>query len=332
MKVIVDLFGGDNDYKVILQGCFKALENDKDLEIVAVGNEDIIKPEIVKFKERIEILDAKQIITFDDNPAMAVIKKKDSSIVKGLKFLADPSNKADAFVSAGSTGALLAGAYVILNKINGIERPALALVAPTFNNSNVILIDAGANSECDAKSLHGFAIMGSEYIKSIRDVKRPRVAILSNGTEDSKGTKLVKEAAKEISEIKNIDFKGQMEARDLLSGEYDVVVADGFSGNVALKSMEGMAKGMLSSIKNNVKNGGLRAKLGALLLKPVLKEMKNTLDYSKQGGAMFVGLDKIVIKAHGSSGEESISNSILQAVNIAKNHLVEKIAKEISNG
>lgn len=329
MRVAVDLFGGDNGYKTILEGCFNALKADQSLEIVAVGDADLIKPEILNYQNRIEILDAKEVITCNDNPTLAVMRKRDSSIVKGLKSLKDPNYNIDAFVSAGSTGALLAGAYVILKKIPGIERPALALVVPTFNEKEAILIDAGANSECDVKALYGFAVMGSEYIKSISKVKIPKVAILSNGTEDTKGTQLIKDAAEKISTIKGIEFKGQIEGRDILSGEYDVIVSDGFSGNVALKSMEGMAKGMFTSIKNLINKGNLKAKLGALLLKPTLKKLKTTLDYSKQGGALFVGLDKIVIKAHGSSGSESIKNAILQAVVIAKNDLTTKISREI---
>lgn len=331
MKIVLDVFGGDNAPQEILNGAKAALEKESDFELVLCGKKDIIDAYIKENaldEMRITVLDATEVITNDESPVDAVRNKPDSSIVKAYDYLNSDSD-AKAFVSAGSTGAVLTGAVLLLKRIKGINRPALSPVLPTVTDRNVLLIDCGANTEPKAINLVQFAKMGSAFMKNVYGVESPKVGLLSNGTEDKKGNTLNKEAFPMLKES-GINFVGNMEAREILSGDYDVVVSDGFSGNIALKASEGTALSMFGLIKDGIMKGGLRAKLGYLLLKPVFKGVKKKMDYNDNGGAVLLGLQKIVVKSHGSSKAKAICNSILQAKNMVDSGIIEKIGEELS--
>lgn len=326
-KIVFDVFGGDNAPKATVEGAVKALDAAEDLELVLAGDREKTLEELSAYdydEKRVELLDAKEVITNDDSPTEAIRTKRDSSIVKAMDYL-NEHDDASAFVSSGATGAVLTAAVLLLPRIQGINRPALAPILPTVKGGNVCLIDCGANVSPRALNLVQFAKMGSEYMKVQFGISRPRVALLSNGTEDKKGSELGKEAFPLLQSEESIDFVGNMEARELLSGDYDVVVADGFSGNVCLKSAEGTALGLFDLIKQNIMSGGLRAKLGYLLLKPALKKVKKTMDYNDRGGALLVGLNKIVVKGHGASKANAVCAEILQAKALVESGLLGKI-------
>ncbi|MDR0855091.1 MAG: phosphate acyltransferase PlsX [Christensenellaceae bacterium] len=329
MKIIVDAFGGDNSPSSVIKGTVAALDAKKGFSVVLTGDEkttrDLLTAENADFS-RIEIIHAPEIITCEEAPATAVKAKKNSSIVKGFEALnTDPD--AAGFVSCGSTGAVLTAAIMYTKRIGNIRRASLTPVLPTIKGGNVVLIDSGANPECTADMLLQFAKMGSVFAEAVLDIKTPRVAILSNGTEDLKGNTLVKEAFALIKEDASLNFIGQTEGRDIMSGNIDVVVSDGFSGNIALKSSEGVALGMFDIIKQNIMAGGLRAKIGYLFLKPALKKVAKTMDYNEKGGAVLLGLNKLIIKGHGASGDKAVKSAILQAVNYAESDLVGRITK-----
>ncbi|MDD3947211.1 MAG: phosphate acyltransferase PlsX [Clostridia bacterium] len=328
MKIIVDAFGGDHSPSEIIKGAVLALQTAQDFSVVLAGKEDVIKKELNALQSepsRIEILDAPEVITNDDQPTEAVRKKRASSIVAGLRRLAD-DEQATAFVSAGSTGAVLTAATILIRRIPGIIRPALAPVLPTVKGGHVMLVDCGANADCKPVNLHQFAYMGSAYAKAVLGIPKPKIGLLSNGTEDKKGNELNKEVFPLLKEDTTLTFAGNIEAREILSGDYDVVVADGFSGNIALKACEGTALSMFSLIKEGIMQGGLRAKLGYLLLKPVFRGVKKVMDYNDNGGAVLLGLSKVVVKSHGSSKAKSIAASVLQAKELAEKGVVNTIA------
>ncbi len=329
MKVVVDGFGGDNSPASVVSGTVQALSADLALQVIMVGDKDKLEPLLANEtydKTRLEILDAKEVISNEESPTEAIRKKADSSIVKGLRLL-NTDDEAQAFVSAGSSGAVLTGAVLLLKRIKGINRPALAPILPTVAGGKTILIDCGANPDCKPLNMYQFAKMGVAFAQAELGVDNARIGLLSNGTEDKKGSELTKEAFKLIKEDGALNFKGNMEAREMLSGDYDVIVADGFNGNICLKSCEGTAMSMFDIIKKGIYGGGLRAKLGYMLLKPVFKGVKNIMDYNKQGGAVLIGLNKIVIKSHGSSKAESIKASILQAKRLVDKQLVAKVTE-----
>lgn len=333
MKVIVDAFGGDYSPQETVLGAIDALEKKKNLHVVLCGDEGKIREVLrdVKYDEsRVEFLDAPDVITNDDVPTTAIKTKKDSSLVKGLEKLASDDD-AMAFVSTGATGAVLVGAYMKIGRIKGVSRPALAPALPTVKGTPVILCDCGANVDCKPLNLLHFAIMASAFSTALTGEVKPVVGLLSNGVEEKKGNELNRESFDLLKSSPYIDFKGNCEARDLLSGDFDVVVADGFNGNIALKSAEGTANAIFSILMEGVKNGGLRAKLGALMLKPVLRGVKHRLDYNNQGGACFLGLNKVVVKAHGASKRKSVCASILQARTLAKSGVVEKIRASVQS-
>ncbi|MGI6133525.1 MAG: phosphate acyltransferase PlsX [Christensenellales bacterium] len=332
MKIVVDAYGGDYAPFEILKGAVDALNKEKGFSVVLIGKEKEIKEILRKFDfdaSRVEIINAEEVITNDDSPTEALRQKKDSSLVKCFDIL-NADEEAAGMVSAGSTGAVLTGAVLLLKRIKGINRPGLCPLLPAVNgeNKSVALIDCGANSDPKALNLVQFAIMGSAFMKTVHNVENPRVALLSNGTEDTKGNALSKEAFALLKES-GVNFAGNIEGRDLIGGDYDVVVSDGFSGNVALKSCEGTAIGIFELIKKGIMQGGLRAKLGYLLLKPIFKSIKKKMDYNENGGAVLLGLKKNVIKSHGSSKAKSICASILQAKQMAESGVVEKIEEAI---
>lgn len=330
-KIIIDAFGGDNAPKEIVLGTIYALNENSNFIAVLVGKESEIKEILATLsydKERLEIIDAKDVITCEEEPTLAIRRKPESSICVGIKYLKETED-AKAFVSAGSTGAVLASATLKLGRIKGVNRPALCPVLPTVTGGKVLLLDAGANADCKHINFCQFAVMGSVYAKSI-GIENPRVGLLSNGTEDEKGSMLSKEVFALLKEIKDINFIGNIEGRDILSGNVDVVVTDGFSGNIALKSMEGAIGIIFTTLKKDVKSS-LKAKIGALFMKNTFKKLKTKLDYNNNGGALFLGAIKPVIKAHGSSKSTAIKNAVLQAVEVSNFGVSEIIAEKIES-
>ncbi|HEY8424038.1 MAG TPA: phosphate acyltransferase PlsX, partial [Clostridia bacterium] len=307
----------------------EALNIDPEIKLILSGKQDVISKELEKYQadlSRIEILDAQDVIANDEQPTLAIREKKESSLVKGLYRLREDAD-VSAMVSAGSTGAYLTGAMLIVGRLEGVDRPALAPVLPTLNFGHAMLIDSGANMDCKPEYLAQFAVMGSAYMQAVHNIENPKVGLVSVGTEDEKGNAQTK-AAFELLKKAPVNFAGNMEARDALSGEYDVLVADGFAGNVLLKSIEGTVNLIFSALKQAINERAL-SKLGAALMKPSFKKLKDRLDYNKAGGAPFLGCKKIVIKTHGSSKAESIKAAVLQARTMAKMNLIEKIKNGI---
>lgn len=323
-KIVVDCYGGDNAPEEIVKGALDALDAEKNLSLILTGNSDVLENLVTRHSDRVEIIDAKEVITNDDSPTDAIRKKTESSMVKAFDALKERDD-VGGFVSAGSTGAILTGAFMKLGRIKGISRPAMAALLPTSNgNENVVLCDCGANVDCKPVNLLHFALMADAYARITTGKNDVKVALLSNGTEDKKGSELNREAFALLKES-TLNFVGNMEARDILSGKYDVVVADGFNGNIALKSLEGAGLTIFDMLKKNVSEGGLRAKFGALLLKPALKKLKHTMDVNEKGGAVFLGTNKVVIKIHGSSKARSVTVGILQASTLAERDVVSAI-------
>ncbi len=332
MKILIDAFGGDNAPDEIIAGSLLALEEADDFSVVFVGNEQIVKGKLSSYtydKNRVEFINATDVIGFDEEPVMAIRTKPEATLVKGMVALRD-NEEYNAFVSAGSSGAFLASATLKLGRIPGINRPALCPPLPTPTGKKVLLLDSGANSDCKSINLLQFAIMGSEFYKCVYGVEKPKVALLSNGTEDNKGNELCKEAFPLLKNCDKINFVGNIEARDILSGIVDVVVADGFSGNVALKSCEGTALTIFAILKDEIKKS-FKAKIGALFLKDGIKELNNKMNYTKHGGALFLGVGKVVVKSHGSSKRETFKNAVLQAKNTAESGVIEKIKEAVKD-
>ena len=327
MKIIVDAMGGDNAPEAIVKGCLLA-RDEYNVNIVLSGKEDILKKCIeseTKDYRNIEILNAEDVITNDDKPVMAIRRKKESSLVKAL--YAVKNNEVDAIVSAGSTGALLSGATLIIGRVGGLERPALAPFIPTDKGFS-LLVDAGANVDCKPEYLIDFAIMGSIYVKHVLNIDNPRVGLLNIGGEEGKGNKLAIDTY-ELLKNSDLNFSGNIESRYILNGEVDVIVADGFAGNVLLKSIEGTASYIMKGLKEELTSTFI-SKIGALLVKPSLRNFKKRLDYGEVGGAMLLGVNAPVIKAHGSSDSIAIKNAIKQTKNILDNNVVELIRESIS--
>lgn len=326
MKVVVDAFGGDNAPLEVVEGAVLAVNERKDLTVVLTGKEDKIKEILNGRTERIEIVNAEDVITNDDVPTVAIRQKKDSSLVKAFDLLKEDENVVG-LVSAGSTGAILSGAIMKIGRIKGISRPALAPILPTKKDGNVIIIDSGANVDCKSEHLLHFAIMGSAYFSIVQGVESPRVALLNNGAEEHKGNELVKETYPLMKKLP-INFVGNAEAREVMSGDIDVFVTDGFAGNVLLKGVEGAASGILSTLKKEIK-ASFSAKIGYLFMRKAFKKLKAKLDINKHGGAPFLGCKKLVVKNHGSCGRQNICASILQVVKLHENKLNEKIEKMV---
>lgn len=335
MKLVVDIFGGDNSPIETVAGAVEAINEQKDLSLILTGDETLINDELKKHeydKQRIEVVHASEVISCNESPTTAIKRKKDSSLVVAYGLLKERED-VKGLVSAGSTGAVLAGGILKLGRIKGVSRPALAPVLPAIvdgeEKGNVLLIDCGANVDCKPVNLLHFALMGSIYMNELYGIEKPRVALLSNGVEDAKGCALTKEAFAMLKDCPNINFVGNMEARDIISGKYDVVVSDGFYGNICLKSLEAVADGMMSVLKKSV-TSSLRQKIGFLFMKPAFKKLKGTLDYNKKGGAVFLGVEKIVVKAHGSSKKAAFKNAILQAMRASEIGVSDIIKEEIT--
>ena len=331
MKIIIDAYGGDNSPSEIIKGALAALKEKENFDLVFVGKESGIKSVLAgeEYDElRVSVVNAEDVISCNESPADAIRKKPDSSIVKSVKILKDDDN-AGAFVSAGSTGAVLTAAVLLSPRIKGVNRPALAPLFPNMKGGETLFLDCGANVDCKPINLVQFALMGSVYMSEVKGVANPRVALLSNGTEDAKGNTLTKDAFALLKDCGGINFVGNMEARDILSGDYDVVVTDGFNGNIALKSMEGAIGCIFTELKKEIYSS-FSSKIGGMLLKKSFKKIKNKLDYNKRGGALLLGMQKTVVKAHGASKAEAFKNAVLQAYECSALDVSEKIGREIA--
>ena len=326
MKIMVDAMGGDNAPGAVVKGSLLA-RDEFGVSIVLSGKEDVLKKYIeneTKDYRNIEILNAEDIITNDDKPVLAIRRKKESSLVKALHAV--KNNEADAIVSAGNSGALLSGATLIIGRIGKLERPALAPFMPT-DKGFALLVDAGANADCKPEYLADFALMGSIYSRHILNIENPKVGLLNIGGEEGKGNQL---SIDTYGLLKNssLNFVGNIESRYVLRGDADVIVTDGFSGNILLKSIEGTASYIMDNLKKELMSS-FRSKVGALLVKPALRNFKKRLDYGEVGGAMLLGVNAPVIKAHGSSDCIAIKNAIKQTKNILDSNVVNLIREAL---
>ena len=315
--IAVDAMGGDNAPQAIVEGVNQALAEFKDIEIQLYGDEAKIKNYLTA-NERVSIVHTDEKINSDDEPVKAIRKKKKASMVLGAQAVKEKA--ADAVISAGNTGGLF-----VVGRIKGVERPGLMSTMPSFTGQPFDMLDLGANAENTANHLHQYAILGSFYAKNVRGIATPRVGLLNNGTEKTKGDSLRKEAFELLSKEASINFIGNVEAREIMSGAADVVVADGFTGNAVLKAIEGTGLGTMKTLKSAIMNGGLKAKLGAFLLKDRLKGMKETMDYSSAGGAVLFGLKAPVVKCHGSSDAKAVYYTIKQVRKMLDTKVVEQL-------
>ncbi len=327
MKIVVDAFGGDNAPVEVVEGAILALKKDKDLKVVLTGDKEKLEKVLAGRNERIEIVDAKDVITNDDQPTLAIRQKKDSSLVRAFDILKEDEETVG-LVSAGSTGAVLTGAILKIGRIKGISRPALCSILPTIvENKSVMICDCGANVDCKSEHLLHFAIMASSYYSIMNNVESPAVALLNNGTEEHKGNELTK-TTYPLMKTLPINFVGNVEARETMSGDVDVIVTDGFAGNVLLKATEGVASGMSKMLKKEAKKN-IFAMLGALMMGK-FKGLKAKMDINKYGGAPFLGCKKLVVKTHGSANRLNFCNTILQVALLHKKKLNEKIEKLVT--
>lgn len=325
MKIALDAMGGDNAPKEQVLGAMKAIQAFPDVEMILVGNETKIRPFLTN-DQRITILHTEEEILGTDEPVRAVRRKKTASMVLAAQQVAD--GKADACISSGNTGALMASGLFVVGRIDGIERPALTPTMPTIDGKGFILLDVGANSDAKPEHLLQFAIMGSVYAQKVRGIEKPRVGLLNIGTEDKKGNELTKDAFELLQKSEDLHFIGNVEARDLLNGVADVVVTDGFTGNMVLKSIEGTALSLMKMLKTTFMSS-LKSKLAAAVLKPEFKIIKQQMDYSEYGGAGLFGLKAPVIKAHGSSDANAIYNAIRQTRDMVKHDVIKTVTETI---
>ena len=335
MNILLDAMGGDNAPDANIKGALKAVNQIK-ATITLVGKEEVIRNKVKEFTEdnikeissRLSIHNATETIEMEDGPTDAIRHKKDSSMVVGFKMLKE--NEGDVFISAGNSGALLAGATLIVGRIKGIDRPALAGILPSYKN-RLMLMDCGSNTNCKPINLLQFAQMASIYLKNTFNMdKNPTVGLLNIGTEETKGNELIKESyklLKEKSEELNINFVGNVEGRDAFSGELDILVTDGFTGNIFLKTVEGLGKFVKRSLKESMKKN-IFSIIGTLPALPSIKRFAKVMDYKEYGGALFLGVKKPVVKAHGSSDEKLFEFTIKQAEQFVENQAVEKLIKE----
>ncbi|WP_294151725.1 phosphate acyltransferase PlsX [uncultured Clostridium sp.] len=328
IRVAVDAMGGDNAPGEIVAGAVMAANTRKDIKILLVGQQERVSSELEKHTyntDQIEIVNATEVIETEEPPVNAIRKKKDSSIVVGMNMVRH--GEADAIVSAGSSGAVLVGGQVIVGRIKGVERPPLAPLIPTENGVS-LLIDCGANVDARPSHLVQFAKMGSVYMEHAMGIKNPRVAIVNIGAEEEKGNALVKETFPLLKECGDINFTGSIEAREIPHGGADVIVAEAFTGNVILKLYEGVGATLISKVKAGMMTS-LRSKIGALLVKPALKETLKSFDASQYGGAPLLGLNGLVVKTHGSSKRTEVCNSIIQCVTFKEQGINEKIKESL---
>ena len=335
MRILIDAMGGDHAPNAIVQGAVDAAK-EFDVQIVLIGKGEAILKSLSDLgletlPKGVEIANADDVVDMHDDPAKVIHKRKNSSMVVGLKMLAE--GQGDAFVSAGSTGALLTGATLLVKRVKGIRRAAMAPSMPTKTGGKVVICDCGANAECTPEFLLQFGVVGALYAKKTLNVENPKVGLLNIGTEDSKGGELQKNAyalLKQAHEQGLLNFVGNVEARGVPLGEVDVVVCDGFSGNVLLKSIEGTAMFMGSMMKHKIFKRNVFSKLGYLLCKPGVDEVMKMLDYREIGGTQFLGIRKPVIKAHGSSDALAFRNAVKQAMDAARGDFTEQLAEDLA--
>ena len=328
VRVVVDAMGGDNAPGEIVKGAVQAVQAEKDIKVFLVGRQDAVNAELAKYtydKEKIEVVHAEEVIEMAEPPVNAIRKKKQSSLGIGMNMI--KHQEADAIVTAGSTGATLVGGQVLVGRIKGIERPPLAPLVPTEKGVS-LLIDCGANVDARPSHLVQFAQIGSIYMENIVGIKNPRVAILNIGAEEEKGNQLVKETFPLLKECPGINFIGSIEAREIPHGGADVIVCEAFAGNIVLKLYEGVAATLLSKVKEGLMSS-LRSKIGALLIKPALKQTLKSFDASQYGGAPLLGLNGLVVKTHGSAKAIDVKNSILQCVTFKQQDINGKIKEHI---
>ncbi|WP_046215324.1 phosphate acyltransferase PlsX [Paenibacillus wulumuqiensis] len=325
MRIAIDAMGGDHAPDSNVLGGLQAAKEWKDTEIILVGDEQRMRSLLSEIPSNLRIVHASEVIEPDDEPVKSVRRKKDSSMVVAGRMVKD--NEADAMISAGNTGALMTTGLLVVGRMAGIERPALAPMIPTIDGRGVLALDLGANMDAKPEHLAQYALMGSIYREKVQGVANPRIGLLNVGTEAQKGNELTKEAFP-LLEALPINFVGNVEARDILNGVCDVLVCDGFAGNILLKSMEGTASAIFSLLKDSFTRS-LKNKLAAAVLMPELRGLKDTLDYKEHGGAPLLGLNGLVVKSHGSSDAGAIKNAVRQARVAVSSGLVANISKEV---
>ncbi|MFT8314748.1 MAG: phosphate acyltransferase PlsX [Clostridium sp.] len=326
MIIAIDGMGGDNAPNAVVEACTEAV-NEFGVNIIITGNEQIIKRELEKYnydKNKIDIVNASEVITPNEHPVMAIKKKKDSSLYKALNLVKE--GKAQSIISAGSTGALMAGATFIIGRIKGIDRIALAPIMPG-KNSTFMVVDAGANVDCKPQYLLQFAFMGKIYFENILKVNNPSIGLINIGVEEEKGNDLTKKVYKLLKEA-DFNFIGNVEPRDISNGDTNILVCDGFVGNTVLKMYEGVASNIFNILKAEIMSS-TRSKIGGILLKPVFKSFKKKFDYTEYGGSPFLGTKGVVIKAHGSSNVKAFKNAIKQAKICYEGEFIDKISSEL---
>ena len=329
VKVALDAMGGDNAPEQIVKGAVDAVNLDEQIFVYLVGKQELVNEELKKYtynKKQIEVVNATDVIETGEAPVMAVRRKKDSSLVKALTMVKE--KKADAFVSAGSSGAILVGGQVIVGRLKGVERPPMAPLIPTAKGVTLI-VDSGANVDSRPSFLVQWAKMGSIYMENILGIKKPKVAIVNVGVEEEKGNQLVKETYPLLKECKDINFIGSIEARDIPNGDADVIVCDAFVGNVILKLYEGLGKTLISKVKGAFMTS-LKTKIGALLVKDAIKDTMKSFDATEYGGAPLIGLNGLVVKTHGNAKAKEIKNSILQCKKFNESNITQKITDSIN--
>ncbi len=332
MKILLDAFGGDYSPSEVIKGAVEYVKQGGSSQICLVGKEDEINKEFDKNgydRKNISILNATEVITCEESPTEAFRKKPDSSICVGLENL--KSGEYGAFISAGSTGAVLTAAIFKAGRIKGVARPALATLLPNILGGQTMFLDCGANADSKPQQLVHFAVMADVYMKNVAKIENPRIGLLSNGTEEKKGNELVHSVIKALKEVKSINFIGNVEGRDILSGKCDIVVTDGFSGNVALKSTEGAVQALLSILKKNIKSSILASIGYKFFMKKAFKNTVKALDYNSHGGAVLLGVNGVVIKVHGSSKSSAFVAAIKQAEMAVKQNIGEEIALRLND-
>lgn len=331
MKIIVDTLGGDKSPSANVEGAVLATERLDDVSLILVGDEAVIKSELDRLGykgDRIETVHAPDVITGEDKPTDAIRLKKDSSMIRSIKMLREDED-VSALVSTGATGALVAASTLRIGRIRGIRRPAFCPIMPTMTGGIVGICDSGANVDIIPSQLVEFAIMGSRYLECAYGIERPRVALLNVGVETEKGDELRKAAFPLLSSVEDINFVGNMESRDLLSGKYDLIVCDGFSGNVLTKTTEGVALELLKKIKKDIISKP-KYKLGALFMKQMFMEEKEFMNYQNYGGSVLLGCEKTIVKGHGSSDSAAVVKCIEQAYRMEKNGIKDKIRESVN--
>lgn len=327
MRIAIDAMGGDDAPKVVVEGTMIAAEAFPDTTMVMYGDEKQIKQYLNHDQTNIEIVHTDEKIESDDDPVRAVRRKKEASMILAAHSVKNGEN--DALFSAGNTGALLAAGTLIVGRIRGVDRPALMATMMTVNaaRDKMLVLDLGANADTKPENINQYATLGTYYAKNVHQVNQPTVALLNNGTEDNKGNQVTKEAFSLLKNNESIDFIGNKEARDMFSGVADVLVMDGFTGNAVLKAMEGTAMSIVELLTDSIKEGGVKSKLGALLLKDNLKELKDAMDFSKFGGAILFGVQSPVMKTHGATNAEAVYHTLRQTRDILQSNVISDVVE-----